>query len=66
MFVHVEHIDARDSLGSILRGIICGFSDGIGIKCGKVKSQDVFKLFDISPWEKRVPFIEMGVTVLVT
>ena len=65
MFVQVEHGDARDSSDSILKGIICGFSDEIGIKCGKVKSQDVFKLFDMSHWEKRMPFIEMRVTVLV-
>lgn len=43
--------------------MISGFSDGIGVRCGKVKSQDVFKLFDISHWEKRMPFIEMRISV---
>lgn len=52
MFAHVGHIDARDSLGSILKGIICGFSDGVGIKRGKVQSQDVFKLLESVPGKR--------------
>lgn len=48
-----------------MKGIICGFSGRIGVRCGKVKSQDAFKPFGIRHWEKRMPFTEVRITVLV-
>ena len=41
-----------------------GFSDGLEVRYGEVKSQGVFKLFDISHWARWVPFIQMSITVL--